>query len=167
MVIFNPQLVIGAALAVALAAHLALLRRTTKCEAPSDQAPPGFFSGRDVFIVWSVLIGAIGLWLGSLEIDRLFAEAPMARQTGFSIFWTVYGLGLIGLGFARNAAPVRYVGLGLLALTLVKVGLIDTAQLAGIYRPLSFIAVGLLLVATSIGYLKLTPRLLAMHDKME
>jgi len=113
-----------------------------------------------------VAIGLIGLWLGSLEIDRFFAvdtfgqDATMARQTGFSIWWGLYALTLIAIGFARRVAACRYAGLALLAVTLAKVLTLDMAEVRYVYRVLSFIGVGLLLVVTSVGYAKLSPRLL-------
>ena len=77
-----------------------------------------------------ILIGATGLWLGSLEIDRLFVEAPMVKQTGFSIFWTLYGLGLIVLSpFLVLIADAERFKPPILADATVFV---DAAQAAGV-----------------------------------
>jgi len=108
------------------------------------------------------LIGLIGLWIGTIEIDRALVGSAM--QAALSIFWALYGILLIALGFWKRAAAVRYAGLALLGVTLVKVAMLDTRQLEGIYRPLSYIAVGLLFVAASIGYTRLSPRLLGKVD---
>jgi uncharacterized membrane protein len=125
-------------------------------------APPG--AGRRAALA---LIGLIGLWLGSLEIDRFFAPesapaapgAGMARLTALSIYWGVYAIAVIALGFARRDPASRYAGLALLAVTLAKVFLVDMAEVGTVYKVLSFVGVGLLLVATSIGYARLAPRL--------
>jgi hypothetical protein len=114
-----------------------------------------------------VVVGLVGLWLGSFEIDRYFApeagnvaqHAAMARQTGFSIWWGVYAIATLALGFARRSAAVRYAGLALLVLTLAKVMTVDMAEVRYVYRVLSLLGVGLLLVATSVGYAKLAPRI--------
>src|SRR5439155_17128348 len=70
-----------------------------------------------------VLIGCIGIWLGSLEIDRLcaarvgrFSNPEMVRQMGLSIFWGLYAIGLVAIGFWRWARWPRYAGLALLAI---------------------------------------------------
>ncbi len=114
-----------------------------------------------------VIVGLVGLWLGSFEIDRYFApeagnllqHAAMARQTGLSIWWGIYAIAALGLGFARRSAAVRYAGLALLILTLGKVMTVDMAEVRYVYRVLSLLGVGLLLVATSVGYAKLAPRI--------
>ena len=85
-------------------------------------------------------------------------NAAMARQTALSIYWALYAIGLVALGFARRSAGCRYAGLALLGLALAKVLTVDMAEVRQVYRVLSFLAVGLLLVATSVGYAKLSPR---------
>lgn len=114
------------------------------------------------------LIVAIGLWLGSLEIDRFLApeaqrvaNAGMARQTGLSIYWGLYAIGLVSLGFARQLGWARYAGLGLLTVTLGKVLVLDMAGVRYAYRVLSFLGVGTLLLVTSVAYAKLGRRVLA------
>ncbi|MEW6251820.1 MAG: DUF2339 domain-containing protein [Planctomycetota bacterium] len=111
---------------------------------------------------------AIGLWLGTLELDRILApeagrvaDAVMARHTAWSIYWGVYGIGLVVLGFARRVAWLRYTGLALLAATLAKVLIVDMARVQYLYRVLSLLATGLLCMGTSIAYGKLAQRLLA------
>jgi uncharacterized membrane protein len=113
-----------------------------------------------------VLIGLLGFWLGSMEIDRLGSllqggrfDAEMMRLVGFSVYWAVYGIGLVVLGFRKQAAVMRYCGLAVLVLTLGKVLLIDMAEVQSVYRVASFLAVGLLLVATSVAYSRVAPKL--------
>jgi hypothetical protein len=106
------------------------------------------------------LVGILGLWLGSIEIDRMFDHSPMVRQAGLSVWWALYAVGLIVLGFAQRLALVRYAGLGLLSLTVVKVLFVDFANLDNLPRVLSFAVAGLLLIATSVVYARLSPKLL-------
>ena len=61
----------------------------------------------------------------------------------------------------------RYAGLALLTITVAKVLTVDMAEVRYVYRVLSLLGVGLLLVATSIGYAKLAPRLLASSSPSE
>lgn len=83
----------------------------------------------------------------------------MARQTALSIYWGLYAIALIALGFAKRSTACRYGGLALLTVTLAKVLTVDLAEVRYVYRVLSLIGVGLLFVATSVGYSKLAPRL--------
>ena len=151
-VVFNLQFGVGALTAAMLAIAAWHLR--------------GRIDAGKARVVCLVLVGLIGLWLGSLELDRFLApeagrvaEAAMARQTAISIYWGVYAIALLALGFAKRSTAARYAGLVLLTLTLGKVVTVDLAEVRYVYRVLSFVGVGLLLVATSVGYAKLAPRL--------
>jgi uncharacterized membrane protein len=104
----------------------------------------------------------------SLEIDRLFehaapgwiADPPLAKQVALSVFWGLLAVGCVVAGFRLRLSGLRYAGLGLFALTLLKVVLVDMSDAEAGYRILSFIALGLLLLGTSVLYGKLSPRLL-------
>jgi uncharacterized membrane protein len=76
----------------------------------------------------------------------------IARDFTYSALWMAYGAMLIIIGFWRNSAFVRWQALALIALTIVKVFVYDTSQLDHIYRILSFIALGVLLLAVSFAY---------------
>jgi uncharacterized membrane protein len=83
-------------------------------------------------------------------VDRI----GQARQVTLSVVWAVLGFAGIVVGFVRNLAAVRYLGLGLLAITLGKVLLIDMAGVAAVWRILSFLTLGALLLAVSFIYHK-------------
>jgi uncharacterized membrane protein len=76
----------------------------------------------------------------------------IARDFTYSALWMAYGAMLMIIGFWRNSAFVRWQALVLIALTIVKVFVYDTSQLDHIYRILSFIALGVLLLAVSFAY---------------
>ena len=76
----------------------------------------------------------------------------IARDFTYSALWMAYGAMLMAIGFWRNSAFVRWQALILIALTVVKVFVYDTSQLDHVYRILSFIALGVLLLAISFAY---------------
>ena len=157
-IVFNLQFAVGAALAGVLLwlARRARRNRDSRVRAAAAAA--------------TACAALIGLWLGSLELDRFFegalvgADARMATRTGLSIYWGVYAIGLLAAGFAWRTAWCRYAGLGLLCVTLMKVVVIDMAEVHTAYRVLSFLALGLLLMLTSIAYSKLAARLLDRRE---
>jgi uncharacterized membrane protein len=63
-----------------------------------------------------------------------------------------YGAMLMVVGFWRRSAFVRWLALFLIAVTTVKVFIYDTSQLDRQYRILSFIVLGILLLAISFVY---------------
>jgi uncharacterized membrane protein len=76
----------------------------------------------------------------------------IARDFTYSALWMAYGAMLMLIGFWRASAFVRWQALVLIALTTVKVFAYDTSQLDRIYRILSFIVLGILLLAISFAY---------------
>jgi len=125
------------------------------------------------------IVGALAmimlLWLGSLEIDRAFersafvmgafADPHIAKQVALSIFWSAFAIGCIALGFKLRTAGLRYCGLTLFALTLLKIGIIDLQNAETGYRILSFMGLGALLLITSVLYGKLSPVLLGPENR--
>ncbi|RMF79475.1 MAG: DUF2339 domain-containing protein [Planctomycetota bacterium] len=152
--IVNPQFLVGAALALCLLVALRVSRVL------HDRRLTDSDFVREARIFAHAAIAAIGLWLGTLEIDRLFdaaaSDAAMARQTALSAFWAAYGVLLVAAGFLRAAPAYRAAGLALLSVALGKVLLVDLSELAYVYRALSLLAVGLLLVGTSLAYSRLS-----------
>lgn len=144
---FNPQFIAGTLL-------LMMIIATLRGWSFTETGTPVPDSMRVMRYTLLGFMGAIPLWLGTLEVARLVPDA-------ISIYWGLYGIGLVVLGWMRPTAIIRHAGLALLLLTLGKVLIVDTAQLEGIARPLSYLVIGLLFVLTSIGYARLSPKLAA------
>jgi len=86
------------------------------------------------------------------DLARQLVYAFQAEQTAYSIWWAVYATALIILGFVRPSRAARYLALVLFAVTLVKVFLVDMARVEAVYRILSFLCLGTLLLAGSWLY---------------
>jgi uncharacterized membrane protein len=76
----------------------------------------------------------------------------IARDFTFSALWMLYGAALMAIGFWRRSAFVRWQALFLIALTIVKVFVYDVSELDRGYRIVSFIVLGVLLLAISFVY---------------
>lgn len=116
---------------------------------------------------------ALLLWWGSYEIVGAFARlgesvvSSGAKQATLSAWFTVYGFVAVLVGIWRNVAPVRWVGIGLLAVTVIKVLFIDLAQVAVAYRIFTLGVLGLLLLLASLAYNRYRLRLVAPPRKPE
>jgi uncharacterized membrane protein len=94
----------------------------------------------------------------TLEIRRLY-HGPIltsgltggAEQYTYSIAWLAFGVVLLGIGIVFNSQRARLASAIVIALTILKAFLIDMSTLSGVYRALSFMCLGLVLVA--IGWL--------------
>lgn len=100
----------------------------------------------------------MGLAYVSLEIRRLY-QGPVlssghtsdAEQYTYSLAWLGCGVLLLGAGLLFGSQRARLASAVVIGLTICKAFLIDMSTLTGIYRSLSFIGLGLVLVV--IGWL--------------
>ena len=92
------------------------------------------------------------------EVRRLYhgpimvvGETGGAEQYTYSIAWLAFGVILLGIGIFANSQRARLASAAVIALTILKAFVIDMSALTGVYRALSFMCLGLVLVA--IGWL--------------
>ena len=141
--LFN-LILLGYGLPSVLAITLALVARTTR--------PMAY---RAVAAVTSV---ALALMFLSLEVARAyqgpvlsFGPVSPAEQYTYSAVWLAFGVVLLLIGIALGSKPARLASAAVLLLTVAKVFFVDMDALTGVWRALSFIGLGLVLVG--IGYL--------------
>ena len=84
----------------------------------------------------------------SLDLRRIEIE----RDFTYSALWMAYGTMLMIIGFLRRSAFIRWQALLLIAATTVKVFVYNVSQLDRGYRIVSFIVLGVLLLAISFVY---------------
>ena len=74
--------------------------------------------------------------------------ALAARQGGLavSVLWTVFATGLLAAGLGVRSRGLFYAAYGLFAVTTMKVVIIDLETMPTLYRMLSFLALGVLLL---------------------
>jgi len=94
----------------------------------------------------------------TLEIRRIYHGAVIAtgpttgaEQYTYSIAWLAFGVALLGIGIVVNSQRARLASAVVIGLTILKAFLVDMSALTGVYRALSFMGLGLVLVA--IGWL--------------
>jgi len=94
-----------------------------------------------------------------LEIRRLYhgpnvfeGSTSGAEQYTYSIAWLAFGVALLGIGIVVNSERARLASAAVIALTIAKAFLVDMSTLTGVYRALSFICLGLVLVAIGWFY---------------
>lgn len=97
------------------------------------------------------VLALIGL---TAEVRDALKAHTIARQFGWSALWMGYGAMLMAVGFVRRKPFLRWLALILIGATVAKVFLFDLAALERVYRILSFIALGVILLAISFAYQK-------------
>jgi hypothetical protein len=121
---------------------------------------------RYILPVLSVLVHVVVLACFTLEAmdfwdtraHRWFPDEELhawyARHATLSVGYALYALGLLAVGIRRRATLLRVMALVLLGGTLAKVMLLDLSRLEALWRILSFLGLGLLLLAASFLYYK-------------
>jgi len=113
-----------------------------------------------------MLIAVAALWLvTSVETFTYFQTRASALasnldrrhelwlgQMALSVLWSMYAAVLMAIGFLRRAAALRWAALGLFAMTVIKVMIVDLAVLQQLYRIIAFFVLGLLLLLVAWGY---------------
>ena len=116
--------------------------------------------------VTPLLWGCVGILLFTLlniEIaDAFTAEGStyvaiefggnFARSMTYSIAWGLFALGLIILGLWKRQAGARYAGIGLLAITLLKLFFHDLSSIGQLYRIAAFFVVAVIALTASWLY---------------
>ena len=88
----------------------------------------------------------------------------MGRFSWICDLWALLAAGLMVLGFTRDRALLRKCSIVLLTVTAVKVFVRDMANVDTPFRILSFLVLGLLLVAASYLYHRFKARILPPAD---
>ena len=105
--------------------------------------------GAAALVVYLGSITVVDLFQGRAAIGPAGDEVATQAQVALSIFWVVVGALAFGGGLVGGNLESRLFGLGLLTLATVKVFVFDLAALDVAYRVLSFIGLGLVLLASS------------------
>jgi uncharacterized membrane protein len=111
----------------------------------------------EVIAAWtSVVLHLLLILTVEREIGALWtrSEANLQRSLAISGFLMIYGGLLLAAGFWRRNAFVRWEALVLLIFTICKVFLYDMSGLSGVYRVVSLLGLGALLMSVSFAYQK-------------
>ncbi|MEJ0015938.1 MAG: DUF2339 domain-containing protein [Acetobacteraceae bacterium] len=138
----------------------ALLASLALREAATAQPPPlrPFLGG------YALVAGFV--WL-SLEVRHLFHPGSIAFDAvlveeaelwAWSGAWLAYGVGVMAIGIASHDRRLRLAALAIIGLTTAKVFLVDMSGLVGLWRVLSFLGLGLVLIGLGAAYRRLVAR---------
>jgi uncharacterized membrane protein len=96
----------------------------------------------------------LALALVTSEIQAYWAgrSGYLTRHMMMSLAWALYAVGLIVFGIRRRYAPVRYLAMVVFGVTILKLFLLDLAALDQVYRVLSAVGLGVLLLVASFLY---------------
>ncbi len=144
---------LGALVALALAARVSLRKREGEAASRSGKAiaTAAFLAGN------VVLLAAMGREIGRVYVQHAAAQWELEHELSdftFSAWLMVQGVANLVAGFMRRVALARWVGLLLLGVTLLKVFAYDMRSLGTGYHVLSYLGLGVVMMAVSFAYQK-------------
>jgi uncharacterized membrane protein len=146
--------------AVVIICFVAALRRSRSLKNDLNEEE------RLAFGVVGLCANIVTLWALSCEVWDYWSpsgfederSSDLAQQLGLSLLWTTYATALVAAGVRWRNTALRWQGLALLGLVALKVFLYDLSSLEAIYRIVSFMVFGLLLLGVSFFYQRASPR---------
>ncbi|MGD0295423.1 MAG: DUF2339 domain-containing protein [Terracidiphilus sp.] len=149
---------------IAVFAFAAWIAMKAKVEREAEESGTGAGTWPAIAAVAVITVNFLILLAVGLEIDsywwtlrwrgdwHLLHDYEMYAQFTYSVWFMVYGAILLGVGFWRRSAFLRWQSLALMSATIIKVFLLDMSALSQGYRILSFLGLGALLFAVSYVY---------------
>lgn len=92
-------------------------------------------------------------------------QADIFRMILLPIIWAVLGFGLMYFGLKKQLKGFPIVGIILFGLIILKLYLIDVWEMSNVYRIISFIVLGILILFTSFMYQKLKNLMMNLMEK--
>jgi uncharacterized membrane protein len=162
----NPSFGIWIAVILCLGAALVVTRAPRREGQALDWVAGRALSVVGLALLFGVLTGESTAAFG--QVERLAREAgdaeaaQRARLMGglsLSVLWSLFATGLLVGGLALRSRALFYTAYALFAVTAAKIVLVDLATLKTVYRILSFLAMGVLLMAGAYLAIRFRARL--------
>ena len=103
-------------------------------------------------------VAALTLHVGGAALALVWLVGEWMPQGLTTLGWVVAAFGMFTVGFALRERRYRLAGLGVLALALGRLLLVDLARLPTNQRIITFILLGVILLAISYTYTRLRDR---------
>jgi uncharacterized membrane protein len=147
------------AFALLVAAYALAARLYAREELPNEESAvaPVLVVIANVLAVVALSAEAAGYFdagRASLADAVRMRDLGLAKQLSLSVVWALYGAGLLVAGRVLRRRLLRVMSLALLSLTTLKVFFWDLSSLDRVYRIISFIVLGAILLAVSYLYQK-------------
>jgi uncharacterized membrane protein len=169
--VVNPAFGAWLAVIVSLAVAWALSRRQGSFRHTIDQAASLLLLPTAIVLLFALL---------TMETQSAFAQrareavaandaaaaraAALQGDLAVSVLWTLFATGLLAAGLGMRSRGLFYAAYALFAITAGKVVLVALATLPTLYRMLSFLALGVLLLAGAWLNLRFRERLAAPEE---
>jgi len=119
---------------------------------------PGWYVMAAAVLAMGLLFGYVTLAVRHLfqgEVIAIWKPASAAEVWSYSVAWLALGLAFLAYGIWRGSREARLASAALVVLSVVKVFLYDLTGITGLWRALSVICLGVVLIGIGLVYQKL------------
>jgi uncharacterized membrane protein len=120
-----------------------------------------FLAGANLLVLWAFTLEILGYYNLKAALSGGIAGDVIenTKRVVLSGFWLFYALVAVTIGIVKRSSFARYFSIVLFAITIFKIFLYDTANLSDVYRFISFILLGVILLITGFAYYKFRHRI--------
>jgi uncharacterized membrane protein len=161
----NARFAVGLAAVLVVFAYYYFIRRLRDECSDGEQRLAIFLGWTGVLLLWLFL--SVETYTYCHDTVILHSEARWVAQMALSMTWGTYAIALLAVGFWRGIRPLRLVALALFGLTALKLVLVDMSTVRQMYRVVSFLVLGILMIGTSYIYHRVEKWLEASAGKEE
>jgi len=148
--LFNERFATYAVLIVSLGAVLYAAREQASSVSSEERGLLGFLAVAVNFFALFAL--SLELWDHFGRQTGLGIDSGLAQHLSLSLLWTAYASALIVFGIQRKSPLLRWQALALFGLVVIKVFIYDSSYLERLYRIVSFLILGVVLLVVSFLY---------------
>lgn len=172
--IFNIRLLGAIVIAAVLSAIAAMIHKHRDQLITDETSLLAFYYvGINALLLWSLslevvdyydakLASAYNSGNGIIQGDTVISTYENSKRVALSILWLGYASVALVIGIAHKVRFIRQFAIGLLAVTVFKIFLYDTANLSDIYRFVSFITLGIILLMVGFAYYRFKDRIVEL-----
>jgi uncharacterized membrane protein len=146
----NGRLLAGLTVVLMVFAHGFALRRFRDLCRQDEQLTAKILYGVGIALLFVLLSCEIYLYFRGTIADP--ERARWVSQMSLSVTWGAYAIAMLAIGFWRKVRSLRLTALGLFGLTVLKLVLVDMAKVQEVYRIVSFLVLGVLMIGASYLY---------------
>ncbi|MCP4613132.1 MAG: DUF2339 domain-containing protein [Planctomycetes bacterium] len=153
----NGRMLVGLAVVLMVFAHGFILRCFRNlCKQDEQIAAKSLYGIGTVLLFILLSVETYLYFLGRIADPE---RARWVAQMSLSVVWGVYAIAVLAAGFWRKVRSLRLSALGLFGLTALKLVIIDMAKVEEVYRIVSFLVLGILMIGASYLYHRVEKRL--------
>jgi uncharacterized membrane protein len=167
--LFNLRFLTAIVLALALALFSAMVHKNRdQLYVDEESLLRVFYVGINAVLLWSLSLEVLDYYNNQIVSLRnsggdnggLLTSVENTKKVVLSMLWLAYAVITLTLGIIRKSRFARQVSVLLLGFTILKIFLYDTAGLSDIYRFVSFITLGVILLLVGFAYYRFKDRIM-------